>query len=172
VVVYWPRMGSAPSDVRSLGPLKCAQTGGASGYSMLTRGPTGPIQEPDEGGDVRVVLHSRSLEDSLNLGQWLGAEPEIRPNLRRVTRPPADGEMGSVADVLQVAVATGGTATVLAAALKSWLEQPRRSSIRIVVEYAGGNPRSVEIEADRVRAGEIGDLFQRAFSAEAESRSS
>jgi hypothetical protein len=111
---------------------------------------------------VRVLLSGESAEETLRLGTWLRSDAELRPYVRQVARPPGDGEMGSLLSVIEVAVATGGAASVLASALKAWLEQPRESSIEVVVERGPNASAAIRITADRVTAVEVGELLRRA----------
>lgn len=65
-----------------------------------------------------------------------------------MSRPPNPGEMGSLPDVLTVAMGAGGALTVLVSALRTWLAQPRRSDVKITVRSPDG--RVVELDAHRV----------------------
>lgn len=62
---------------------------------------------------------------------------------------PVAGELGAAVEVLVAAVGSGGAVSVLAASLKAFLAQPRRSDVTIVLTAADG--RRVEIDAKRVR---------------------
>src|ERR1700727_2059922 len=64
------------------------------------------------GGDQVAGLES--------LGDWLRGEPELAGRVRVSGSAPREGELGALADVLVVAVGSGGTLSVLAASLKSW----------------------------------------------------
>jgi hypothetical protein len=85
------------------------------------------------------------LED---LQGWLSLESELRGAVAAVQTAPRPGELGTVTDALAVALGGGGTLTVLAASLRAWFAQPRRSDVRIVIRDADG--RSVEVDAKRV----------------------
>jgi hypothetical protein len=82
------------------------------------------------------------------LGDWLRDEFELRGRVRMVSRPPEPGRMGAVADTLSVALAGGGAISVLAASLRVWFAQPKRSDIRVTIRTARGDV--VEIDAKRV----------------------
>ena len=77
----------------------------------------------------------------LSLRDWLNREPDFRGRVdveEPVVRP---GEMGGLAEVLTVALAGGGTLSVLAGSVSVWLEQ-RRSDITIeVVAPDGGSTK-------------------------------
>lgn len=95
--------------------------------------------------DVSLQVEGEDLAD---LQDWLRQEPELRGRVAMVAASPNPGELGTLADVLSVAVGGGGALTALAASLKSFLAQPRRSDVRIVVTAPDG--RHVEIDAKRV----------------------
>jgi hypothetical protein len=89
-----------------------------------------------------------SAEVLTELQDWLRQEPEFRGLVTLVAHQPNPGELGNVPELLSVAVGGGGALTALAASLKTFLAQPRRSDVRITVRSADG--RSVEIDAKRV----------------------
>ncbi|WP_412543932.1 hypothetical protein R8Z50_15980 [Longispora sp. K20-0274] len=98
-----------------------------------------------------MLLAVRSEEDGAGLADlqdWLRHEPELRGRVTPVTRAPGPDELGAVTDVLSVAVGGGGVLAVLAASLRSFFAQPRRSDIRITVHAADGS--TVEVDAHRV----------------------
>ncbi|MFJ1455249.1 hypothetical protein [Nocardia sp. N2S4-5] len=79
---------------------------------------------------------------------WLRQEPELRGRIHTAARVPDPGEMGSLIDAVTVAVGGGGTVSVLAMSLKTWLAHPRRSDVTIEIRHPDG--RSVTVEAKRV----------------------
>ncbi|WP_372669523.1 effector-associated constant component EACC1 [Amycolatopsis kentuckyensis] len=82
-----------------------------------------------------------------SLYQWLRDEPELRGRVKQIDRPPAAGEMGAVADVLMVALGSGGAVGVVASSLKVFFAQPRRSDVEITIETPDG--RKVRVNAKR-----------------------
>ncbi|MFG1891108.1 hypothetical protein ACGFIR_24990 [Micromonospora sp. NPDC049051] len=78
---------------------------------------------------------------------WLRAEPELSGYVDRDASPPTTGSLGTVTDVLVVAVGSGGIATVLASALVSWIRR-RTGSAEITVTLSDGS--SIEIRATDV----------------------
>ena len=88
------------------------------------------------------------VEGAAELADWLRHEPELRGLVAPDSAVPGAGELGSPADVLVVAVGSGGALTALATSLRAFLAQPRRSDLRIVVRAPDG--RSVEVDAKRV----------------------
>lgn len=105
------------------------------------------------GGDRAVGVES--------LSDWFRGEPEIARGLRVAGPIPGEGELGALADVLVVAVGSGGALSVLATSLKAWLAQPRRSDVRIRVQRDGG--QTVEIDASRVDGERVDALLRQAL---------
>jgi hypothetical protein len=59
-----------------------------------------------------------------------------------VQAPIADGQMGGLAEVLSVGLASGGALTVLAASVSVWLEQ-RRSSLTVKIVNEDGSSQEI-----------------------------
>lgn len=95
-----------------------------------------------------------------DLHAWLRREPEFRGRVEMISPLPTAGELGSLPDVLSVAVGSGGALTALAASLKMFLSQPRRSDVRMTVKTSDG--RSVELDAKRVD--DVEALVQNVFT--------
>ncbi|MEZ0115498.1 hypothetical protein ABH920_009537 [Catenulispora sp. EB89] len=83
------------------------------------------------------------------LADWLAQEDELRGLVKPAPAVPAARELGVSSDVLVAAVGSGGAVSVLAASLKAFLSQPRRSDVTIVLTAPDG--RRVEVDAKRVR---------------------
>ena len=105
------------------------------------------------GGDRAVGVES--------LSDWFRGEPELAGRLRVAGPMPGEGELGALADVLVVAVGSGGALSVLATSLKAWLAQPRRSDVRIRVQRDGGE--TVEIDANRIDGERVDALIRQAL---------
>jgi hypothetical protein len=79
---------------------------------------------------VRMV-GARDLHKELaSLYAWLTGDPDFRGRVTTIQAPIRPDEMGAVGDVLAVAVASGGTLTVLANSISIWLQQ-RHSTISV-----------------------------------------
>jgi Effector Associated Constant Component 1 len=116
------------------------------------------------GGAVQVRIScvgGGSAAGVESLSDWLRGEPELAGRLRVAGPAPGEGELGALADVLMVAVGSGGTLSVLAASLKAWLAQPRRSDVRIRVQRDGGE--TVEIDANRIDDERVDALIRQAL---------
>jgi len=97
--------------------------------------------------DIRLSVSGDNATTELrSLHTWLRGVPELAGLVTIVRGEPADGTLGSgsIADVVAVAVGSGGTITVLASSLKGWLSRPRSTGAKLHIKRNGP---SVEIEA-------------------------
>jgi hypothetical protein len=98
--------------------------------------------------EARLSVQGEDSIDGLEeLSDWLRQESELRGHVRAASEPGL-GELGALPDVLIAAISGGGALSVLAASLKAFLTQPRRSDVRIVV--SGHDGRVVELDAKRI----------------------
>lgn len=95
------------------------------------------------------VQSGEPTEGLAELADWLAQDDELRGLVKPAPVVPVAGELGAAVEVLVAAVGSGGAVSVLAASLKAFLAQPRRSDVTIVLTAADG--RRVEIDAKRVR---------------------
>jgi Effector Associated Constant Component 1 len=84
-----------------------------------------------------VDLHiSIDAEDTARathlLYEWLAAQNELRGRVRVAPSTPEDGTMGALADVLVVAVGSGGLLTVLLSSLVTWITRPKQSRSPVI----------------------------------------
>lgn len=100
-----------------------------------------------------------------SLSDWLHGERELAGRLRLTGPAPGQNELGVLADVLVVAVGSGGTLSVLAASLKAWLAQPHKPDIRVRVEGADG--QTVEIDAKRTDVTSVVTLLRETLGSQA-----
>lgn len=108
------------------------------------------------------VQGDKPVEGLEELSDWLRLESELRGLISSGAAVPGPGELGALSDILMVAVGSGGALSVLAASLKTFLAQPRRSDVRIVVTSPSG--RRVELDAKRV--GNVEELLRQTLSEE------
>jgi hypothetical protein len=80
------------------------------------------------GMDAEIRIVDGTEEELYALGEWLQDEDELRGQIYITERV-----LGSVAQVLVVALGAGGAGTVLATSLKTWL-QTRRPTSKIIVK--------------------------------------
>lgn len=115
-----------------------------------------------EGGLVDLLLSLGGVDvvqELAELQTWLRQEPEFRGCVEAVAHQPGVGELGTLPGVLSVTLGSGSALAALAASLKVFLSQPRRSDVRITIKDAAG--RMVEIDAKRVN--DVEALMQSAF---------
>lgn len=108
------------------------------------------------------VQGDKPVEGLEELSDWLRLESELRGRVSSAAAVPRPGELDALSDALMVAVGSGGTLSVLATSLKTFLAQPRRSDVRIVVTSPDG--RRVELDAKRVS--DVDQLLRQTLSDE------
>lgn len=96
--------------------------------------------------DAQISIEGATGEALASLGEWLQDEDELRGRVRAAYGEIADTELGSVVELLTVAVGSGGMGTVLASSLKTWL-LTRRTTAKITVRAAN---RSVTLDVQNV----------------------
>ena len=93
-------------------------------------------------------------DDNEALHDWLRSEPDLRPLVKSEKRPPSTGELGA-ADVLTIAVGSGGALTVLAGSLGAWLARKRDRSVRIELRETKNGDRTVVLDARNTKPADI-----------------
>ncbi|MFD4905585.1 effector-associated constant component EACC1 [Kitasatospora purpeofusca] len=106
------------------------------------------------------VTGGETVAEAESLTDWLRGEPGLT-RVALTGRPPLTGEMGSVLDTVTVALGAGGGLSVLASSLRTWFAQPRRSDVRVKIRRIDGG--TVEIDAKRVRAGDLEAILRTAL---------
>jgi hypothetical protein len=109
---------------------------------------------------ISVVGGDQAALESLN--GWLRQERELAGRITVATATPRAGEMGALGEALVVAVGSGGTMSVLASSLKTWMALPRRSDVWIRVEGSDGHV--VEVAADRVSGERVDDIVRQVLA--------
>ena len=97
--------------------------------------------------DASIRIEGGSPEDLADLAEWLGAENELRGRYRIIQNAISDTELGSIPDLLMVALGSGGAGTVLASSLITWL-QTRKTRAKITVETA---ERSISLDIETIK---------------------
>lgn len=108
---------------------------------------------------VEFVISVAGQADLEPLYDWLLDDPEI--TVRRRVAAPREGELGALADALVISVGSGGLLTVLAASLRGFLQQPRRSKVKVSVRRDADGAITAEIDADRVRTADVEAMLSR-----------
>ncbi|MDG4861123.1 hypothetical protein P8605_23610 [Streptomyces sp. T-3] len=86
---------------------------------------------------MRVEIRVEPTDDELrSLLTWLRRDPDIRrtASVEMSEQPPREGEMGSVADILQLVTENGWSAANFALALAAW-KQTRPRASRVTVRH-------------------------------------
>ena len=97
--------------------------------------------------EAQIEIEKGSLDDLHTLAEWLNDEHSLRGRSHIVHGPVQQTELGSVPDLLTVALSSGGAGTVLASSLITWL-QTRRTTVKVRVEAAG---RSIILDLETIR---------------------
>jgi hypothetical protein len=113
---------------------------------------------------VRISVTAGGQAELESLDDWLRHEQELAGRVTLAAAQPGEGELGALVEALIVALGSGGTISVLAASLKSWLSLPRRSDVRIRVEGTDG--RIVDLSAERVSGEQVDRLVHQVLSSE------
>jgi len=87
--------------------------------------------------------------DPASLADWLLEADELRGAVRLVAPPPAEGELGSIAQELLIALGPGTGVTAVAGIVIAWLRR-RVGNVRLKIHREDG--ASVELSAEHVRA--------------------
>jgi Effector Associated Constant Component 1 len=86
--------------------------------------------------------------ETRELEAFLTSDPDLQRWVTRRVDPPEPGTMGSVSDVLVVALGQGGTVTILAGVLIAWIRR-HRGKISIHARCSCG--KEITVSADRIR---------------------
>ncbi|MFD8749515.1 hypothetical protein ACFV0O_00805 [Kitasatospora sp. NPDC059577] len=106
--------------------------------------------------DARIrVIGGDEVRETAELWDWLRRERALAGLVRAVPTPPADGELGGVTQVLEVALGAGGAGAVVARALAVWL-RTRRSDVTAEVTT---RHRRVRVTATQVRSEDVVPLL-------------
>jgi hypothetical protein len=84
-----------------------------------------------------------------SLEAWLVGRDELRGRVRSVPAAPSPGAMGSLPDVLMVAVGQGGVVATAAASV--WISWIRRQSGKVSVTARRPDGSEITLTADHVR---------------------
>jgi hypothetical protein len=98
--------------------------------------------------DAHIAVAGGDTDDVAALYRWLRSDDDLRGRVRLDQPTPGPGEMGALAEIVTVAVSSGGLVTALAGALTGWLAQRRRTPV--TVEVAVGSRtgfRTVRIDS-------------------------
>jgi hypothetical protein len=109
--------------------------------------------------DIKVRVTGGGDGELAALGAWLSDEDELRGRVKIVRGPIGDTELGSLPELLTVALGAGGAGTALATSLRTWLST-RRTSAKITVQ---AGERSISLDIQTV--GDVAPLLERILKA-------
>lgn len=109
--------------------------------------------------DAQIRVTDASGDGLRELASWLSDDDDLRGRVKVVRGPIGETELGSLPELLTVALGAGGAGTALAAALRTWL-LTRRTTARITVEAEG---RSVSLDIQTV--GDVTPLLEQILKA-------
>lgn len=98
-----------------------------------------------------------------SLQAWLAHEDDFRGRVSTRRQPIRPGEMGSVIDVLVVALGSGGAGAVLARSVTTWLTQTR-ADITLTIKSREGTQIKIDVNRAKDAQGvirEIGELIEK-----------
>lgn len=109
--------------------------------------------------DAQIRVTDASGDGLRELASWLSDDDDLRGRVKVVRGPIGETELGSLPELLTVALGAGGAGTALVAALRTWL-LTRRTTARITVEAEG---RSVSLDIQTV--GDVTPLLEQILKA-------
>jgi len=92
---------------------------------------------------ARLRLLTGDLDDLMSLRAWLTDEDELRGAVLVEHDSSQVGQMGTLADVLVIALGAGGAATALARSVPTWL----RRNAHVTVEIRDATGRTIKVSA-------------------------
>lgn len=96
---------------------------------------------------VQIRIDGGTGDELASVRRWLSDEDELRGRIQVVNEPIGETQLGSIPDVLTVALGASGAGTVLASSLITWL-QTRRTKAKIIVQTAD---RFVMLDIETIR---------------------
>ena len=110
---------------------------------------------------IEIEDGTDELAELESLSTWLIGVAALRGAVR-LRSPRHAGEMGGVADVLVVALGSGGAITALAASLGTWLVT-RRSHLTIKVTNADGTSVELDVKQAKGDQADVAALLREAL---------
>ncbi|NEW26467.1 hypothetical protein GV790_07200 [Nocardia cyriacigeorgica] len=110
---------------------------------------------------VRIrLVGEQARAELVDLAAWLSREDELRGRVSVDTPVVAEGEMGALADVVNVAMGAPGLGAALVTSLTMWIRH-RRPSADIEVTNSAG--RSVKVVVRDVKDGDLAEMLRQAL---------
>ncbi|MDA1362462.1 hypothetical protein O1R50_22765 [Glycomyces luteolus] len=92
--------------------------------------------------EVRICTDGDHGDELRMLNSWLSNEPELRGRVKLERSAPGATELGAVVEAVIVALGAGGTGSILASSLVTWIKS-RRTTVRLKVQVSS---KTVELE--------------------------
>jgi hypothetical protein len=110
---------------------------------------------------AEIALGENTTNELGSLYSWLQRDDEFRGRVRTVAADLKPGDMGSVTEVLTVALGSGGAVATLGGTLNAWIGARRT---KVSVEITNGD-RTCRVEIDTANAASAVELLQEAVAA-------
>lgn len=95
--------------------------------------------------NISIMVSSNDQRSASSLYDWLSGADELRGRLNLTRSTPRPDEMGDLANIITVAVGSGGAATVLIGSLATWITQRRNAEVTLKITSPAR--RAIEINA-------------------------
>ncbi|GAB3497087.1 hypothetical protein GCM10027521_47370 [Amycolatopsis cihanbeyliensis] len=93
-----------------------------------------------------TVRLAGSAEELRRLAAWLRDEDDLRGRVRLQQRPTEPGEMGSLADVLVVVLASGGVVNTTVKSVFAWLRHRRDAQQVSLIVRCGDTGEELDLQ--------------------------
>jgi membrane-associated two-gene conflict system component 1 (EACC1) len=111
--------------------------------------------------DVSLVVSSSDRRMTSALYEWLRRENYLRGKVRLGRGPAHPEHMGDLANIITVAIGSGGLITVLVSSVTTWLSQ-RRNEVEI--EFTSPDGKSIKVNSrGKVNAEELMKAIEASF---------
>ncbi|MEV4314292.1 hypothetical protein [Actinocrispum sp. NPDC049592] len=100
------------------------------------------------------------VQEFADLWNWLRTQRELVGAVREVRSEPGETDLGGVADVLMVALGSGGAGVVLAQSLTAWI-RTRRPTITLKVKTP---TKTIDLTASNIDAHDVLPLLDQALT--------
>lgn len=114
---------------------------------------------------VTISAEEEGPEGLQKVTRWLRLEPQLRGSLNLIPAIPAEDQLGSVVDMLSVAVGSGGVMTALASALSAYLNRQRPTS-KLRISVSGSSGSKVDIDTEGKVAEQLMAVMDRLVTAD------
>lgn len=113
--------------------------------------------------EALIQIVGGDADDVGSLAEWLVGEREFRGAVRTIDSPIEEDQLGSVTELITVALGSGGAGSLLASSLITWLKT-RPTQARLVVK---SGERSIELDVRTLE--DVRPLLEKVLGAAADS---